>query len=42
MASRRGNLLLKSKSKVQRNAKAFISLVAFLPAKSGRVGLLLW
>lgn len=42
MASRRGNLLLRSKSKVQRNAKTFISLVVFLPAKSGRNGLLLF
>lgn len=41
MASRRGNLLLRSKSEVQKNAKAFIFLVVFLPAKSGKVGLLL-
>lgn len=41
MDSRRGNLLPRRNSKVQRNAKAFMSPVSFLPAKSGRGDLLL-
>lgn len=41
MDSRRGNLLPRSNSKVQRNVKAFISPVMFLPAKNRRGDLLL-
>lgn len=41
MDSRRGNLLPRSNSKVQRNVKAFFSPVIFLPAKSRRGDLLL-
>lgn len=41
MDSRRGNFLPRSNSKVQRNVKAFISPVIFLPAKSRRGNLLL-
>jgi len=41
MDSRRGSLLPRRNGEVQRNAKAILSPVAFLPAKSVRGDLLL-